>query len=77
MRHSIKQHTLAAVLSAAAALSMCMPAYAASKDTIPSVKLEVDCGEEPEAGDSVGSVEVKRRNIMIPTMTNGSAARFR
>ncbi len=59
MRHSIKRHTLAAVLSAAAALSMCMPAYAASKDTIPSVKLEVDCGEEPEAGDSVGSVEVK------------------
>ena len=63
MKQSMRRIVIPA-LATVTALAMCMPAYAASRDKISSVKLKVDCGEEPEAGDDVGSVDV---TITSPT----------
>ena len=45
-------------LAVVTALSMSVPAYADDREKISTIKLKVDCGEEPEAGDDVGSVDV-------------------
>lgn len=46
-------------LAIVTALSMSVPAYAADdRKKISSIKLKVDCGEEPEAGETVGDVKV-------------------
>lgn len=46
-------------LAIVTALSMSVPAYAADdREKISSIKLKVDCGEEPEAGETVGDVKV-------------------
>ena len=59
MRHSLKRVTVSA-LAVMTAFAMCLPAYAATSDDekISSIKLSVS-GEEPEAGDDVGTPEVK------------------
>lgn len=58
MKLSLKRGAFT-VLAALMALSFSVPAYAATPEKISSVKLKVDCGEEPEAGDEVGSVNVE------------------
>lgn len=60
MRHSLKRAAIP-VLATVTACAMCLTAYAAaSKDKITKVKLTVDCdGDEPKAGEDVGSVTVK------------------
>ena len=45
-------------LAVVTALSMSVPAYADDREKISTIKLKVDCGEEPEAGDDIGSVDV-------------------
>lgn len=58
MRKEVKK-VLVSALAVLTALSMSLPAYAADdREKISTIKLVVDCGEEPEAGDTVGSVSV-------------------
>ncbi len=57
MRQSMKRIAIPA-LAAMTAFAMCLPAYAATRDKVSSVKLKVVCDEEPQAGEDVGSVTV-------------------
>lgn len=59
MKANVKR-LLVSALAAVTVLSMTVPSYAADdRKKIETVKLVVNCGEEPEAGDTVGSVDVK------------------
>ena len=54
-----KKHVIIPMLAAVTAFSLCLTAYAADdRKKIERVKLTVDCGSEPEAGEDVGSVQV-------------------
>ena len=52
------KHIMIPALAVVTALSMSVPAYADDREKISTIKLKVDCGEEPEAGDDIGSVDV-------------------
>lgn len=57
MRQKMK-YVIVPILAAVTAFSMNLPSYAATRNKVASVRLEVKCDEVPAAGETIGSVDV-------------------